>query len=128
MRQSDKEAERWWLKAGEGRGGTEEENEEWESAVRAQNTLGMFYSRQETLDFMKVSCVVFENSPNNHCQDVESYTSDIAWSLSLVPVVKGKQNSFSYSHSTGTRVLLTMVTWNPWVSQHHSTISSQSVT
>ena len=46
VRQSDEEAERWWLKAGEGRGGG--------SVVRAQNTLGMLYSRQETLDLGKV--------------------------------------------------------------------------
>ncbi|CAI8049181.1 LRP2-binding protein, partial [Geodia barretti] len=59
--QSDEEAERWWLKAGEGRrsveGGEgekeEEQGGEWESVVRAQNTLGMFYSRQETQDLGK---------------------------------------------------------------------------
>ena len=63
MAQSDEEAERWWLKAGEGRrsveGGEgekeEEQGGEWESVVRAQNTLGMFYSRQETQDLGKVS-------------------------------------------------------------------------
>ena len=53
VRQSDEEAERWWLKAGEekqkGEGGKEEG-----SVVRAQNTLGMLYSQQETLDLGKV--------------------------------------------------------------------------
>ena len=65
MRQSDEEAERWWLKAGEGRGrgGEEEEEQEGEggkeegSVVRAQNTLGMLYSRQETLDLGKVRTI-----------------------------------------------------------------------
>ena len=60
MGQSDEEAERWWLKAGEGKvlvegEEGEEEEGEWESVVRAQNTLGMFYSRRETLDLGKVS-------------------------------------------------------------------------
>lgn len=59
VQQSDEEAERWWLKAGEGRRSVEGEEgeggEEWESVVRAQNTLGMFYSRGETLDLGKVS-------------------------------------------------------------------------
>ena len=60
VRQSDEEAERWWLRAGEGRGVSGEEGEQGggeggrESMVRAQNTLGMFYSRQETLDLKKV--------------------------------------------------------------------------
>lgn len=66
MCQSDKEAERWWLRAGEGgrggrEGGEREEGEgegEGRSVVRAQNTLGMFYSRQETLDFAKVTAVM----------------------------------------------------------------------
>ena len=62
MRQSDEEAERWWLRAGEGREVVVEEEREQgggeggrESVVRAQNTLGMFYSRQETLDLKKVN-------------------------------------------------------------------------
>ena len=63
MAQSDEEAERWWLKAGMGRSvegeegekGEGEEGGEWESVVRAQNTLGMFYSRRETQDLGKVS-------------------------------------------------------------------------
>lgn len=63
VQQSDEEAERWWLRAGEGRvqrGGESEQEEgggdgDGESVVRAQNTLGMFYSQQETLDMKKVS-------------------------------------------------------------------------
>lgn len=59
VRQSDEEAERWWLRAGKGRTGQVaeergEEHKEEESVVRAQNTLGMFYSRKETLDLTKV--------------------------------------------------------------------------
>lgn len=58
MQQSDEEAERWWLRAGEGRvqrgeGESDQEGEE-DSVVRAQNTLGMFYSQQETLNIKKV--------------------------------------------------------------------------
>lgn len=45
VRQSDSEAERWWvLAAGRGRD---------VSSTRAQNTLGMFYARQESLDLNK---------------------------------------------------------------------------
>lgn len=59
MQQSDKEAERWWVRAGEGReqrgeGESEQEEGEEDSVVRAQNTLGMFYSQQETLNMKKV--------------------------------------------------------------------------
>lgn len=60
MRQSDEEAERWWLRAGEGRVQRREEESdqdeggEEDSVVRAQNTLGMFYSQQETLNIKKV--------------------------------------------------------------------------
>lgn len=59
MQQSDEEAERWWLRAGEGRvqraeGESDEEGGEEDSVVRAQNTLGMFYSQQESLNIKKV--------------------------------------------------------------------------
>ena len=56
--QSDEEAESWWLRAGKGKRGLvegrEEGQQEQESVTRAQNTLGMFYSRKETLDLPKV--------------------------------------------------------------------------
>lgn len=57
MVRSDEEAEKWWLKAGgeeTKRGEQSEDEEHIESVVRAQNTLGMFYSREETSDFRKV--------------------------------------------------------------------------
>ena len=59
MQQSEEEAERWWLRAGEGRvqraeGESDEEGGEEDSVVRAQNTLGMFYSQQESLNIKKV--------------------------------------------------------------------------
>ena len=69
VRQSDEEAERWWTKAAEVAAEREEEREEEEegdereeemegSVVRAQNTLGMFYSRQETMNLGKVRHVL----------------------------------------------------------------------
>lgn len=53
MEQSDEEAEKWWAKAGEGDGCWEDGGKRG-SVVRAQNTLGMFHSREETLDLGKV--------------------------------------------------------------------------
>ena len=47
VKQSDQEAEKWWTLAAK-HGGDD-------SSVRAQNTLGMFYARSETLDHDKVS-------------------------------------------------------------------------
>ena len=44
--QSDSEAEKWWLLAA-GWGSDA-------SSVRAQNTLGMFYAREESRDLSKV--------------------------------------------------------------------------
>lgn len=62
MCQSDEEAERWWLRAGKGKTGPVEGREEGKqeegSVVRAQNTLGMFYSRKETFDIQKVSIML----------------------------------------------------------------------
>ena len=44
--QSDTEAEKWWLLAAKHGGDA--------SSVRAQNTLGMFYAREESRDLGKV--------------------------------------------------------------------------
>lgn len=44
--QSDSEAEKWWLLAARHGGDP--------SSVRAQNTLGMFYAREESRDLGKV--------------------------------------------------------------------------
>ncbi len=50
VQQSDSEAEKWWSLAGN--------HGDDPSSVRAQNTLGMFYSRQETFDHNKVRVVL----------------------------------------------------------------------
>lgn len=46
VQQSDSEAEVWWSRAGS--------HGNQPSSVRAQSTLGMFYSRQETFNSIKV--------------------------------------------------------------------------
>ncbi len=51
VQQSDSEAEKWWSLAGN--------HGDDPSSVRAQNTLGMFYSRQETFDPNKVRACVY---------------------------------------------------------------------
>ena len=47
VRQSDSEAEKWWTLAAEQ--GSDS------GSVRAQNTLGLFYAREESLNLDKVS-------------------------------------------------------------------------
>ena len=56
--QSDTEAERWWALAGS--------HGNDPSSVRAQSTLGMYYSRPETLDLKKVSHMVRPRLPWIH--------------------------------------------------------------
>ena len=51
MQRCEEEAEQWWLKAAES--GSDR------SCSRAQNTLGMFYSRPDSTDLKKASCLLF---------------------------------------------------------------------
>ena len=59
--QSDGRAAEWWVRAGEGEGEGEGERKRegegdgQESCVRAQHTLGLFYTRKDSLDLQKVT-------------------------------------------------------------------------
>ena len=116
VQQSDEEAEKWWLRAAEGRGVGEREEGEWESVVRAQNTLGMFYSRQETLDLEKVKLYHKDLSFD---KDVGTHTMAWAFNESLHEGIdtllynmfqSSLSLSLSCSHSSGTQELLKMET------------------
>ena len=91
VRQSDEEAERWWLRAGERKGVEEEEGGEGGSVVRAQNALAMFYSRKETLNLAKVT------RPVKECE--------------------GGIFFYVCSHFIGIPVQLKMATWSQWVGE-----------